>query len=284
MTVVGPGGAGKTRLALEVAGDAVAAYADGVWFVDLAAVTDPYLVAVAVAEVLGVRPEPGRPILETIADYVGRAQPAARARHLRRPPERGEPGGGPAARRPARAYAVLATSREPLGCAGRVGLADPADEPVRAGRRRPPDAVALLVDRAAAARGGRRAGAGRDDPPAAGGPAPGRAAARAGAGRRPAAAVLGRRSSPTGSRTCSAPSTPARPEHGRVPDRRRSRPAPAQHAAGDRGLVVPHAAARRRRPAAPAVASSPARSTWPPSSGSPARTRWTGWPCSWTSR
>ena len=70
VTVVGPGGAGKTRLALEVAGDAVAPYADGVWLVDLAAVTDPYLVAVSVAEVLGVRPEPGRPILETIADYV----------------------------------------------------------------------------------------------------------------------------------------------------------------------------------------------------------------------
>ena len=71
ITVVGPGGAGKTRLALELAGEVVPNFGDGVWFVDLAAVTDPYLAAVAVAEVLGVRPEPGRPILDTIAEYAG---------------------------------------------------------------------------------------------------------------------------------------------------------------------------------------------------------------------
>ena len=71
MSVVGPGGAGKTRLILEVARDLVPNFHDGVWFVDLAAITDSYLVAVAVAEVLGVRPEPGRPIMETLAEYVG---------------------------------------------------------------------------------------------------------------------------------------------------------------------------------------------------------------------
>src|SRR5262249_49771490 len=65
-----PGGAGKTRLALEVAGESVATYPDGVWLVDLAAATDTYLVPVSVAEVLGIRPEPGRPILETISDFV----------------------------------------------------------------------------------------------------------------------------------------------------------------------------------------------------------------------
>ena len=118
MTVVGPGGAGKTRLALEVAGEAVAAYTDGVWLVDLAAVTDPYLVPVSVAEVLGIRPEPGRPILETIADFVDRPVHARRARHLRRPRVRGEPGGGPPARRPGPGVRVLATSREPLGSPG----------------------------------------------------------------------------------------------------------------------------------------------------------------------
>src|SRR5690606_5084486 len=41
VSVVGPGGAGKTRLAIEVAGSMVPACPDGVWFVDLAAVTDP---------------------------------------------------------------------------------------------------------------------------------------------------------------------------------------------------------------------------------------------------
>ena len=70
VNVVGPGGAGKTRLAIEVAAGMVASCPDGVWFVDLAAVTDPYLIGVAVAEVLGVRPEPGRPIVDTVVDFV----------------------------------------------------------------------------------------------------------------------------------------------------------------------------------------------------------------------
>ena len=74
-------------------------FADGVWFVDLAAVTDPYLVAVAVAEALGVRPEPGRPILETIVDFVAAAPAAAGPGHLRRPPERGQAAGRTADRR-----------------------------------------------------------------------------------------------------------------------------------------------------------------------------------------
>src|SRR5690606_26112376 len=60
VNVVGPGGAGKSRLAQEVGRELVPQFHDGVWWVDLASVTDPYLVAGAVAEVLGVRPEPGR--------------------------------------------------------------------------------------------------------------------------------------------------------------------------------------------------------------------------------
>ena len=117
MTVVGPGGAGKTRLALEVAGEAVGAYTDGVWLVDLAAVTDPYLVPVSVAEVLGVRPEPGRPILETIADFVtGRSMLLVLDTcdtHLSavNPVVARLLGAGPGVR-------VLATSREPLGSPG----------------------------------------------------------------------------------------------------------------------------------------------------------------------
>ena len=54
LTLIGTGGTGKTRLGLEVARDAVADYADGVWLVELGALADPALVAPGVAAVLGV--------------------------------------------------------------------------------------------------------------------------------------------------------------------------------------------------------------------------------------
>ena len=59
MTAVGPGGVGKTRLALRVAAEAAGEFADGVWFVDLVPVTDPRLVAPAVAGALGLGEQPG---------------------------------------------------------------------------------------------------------------------------------------------------------------------------------------------------------------------------------
>ncbi len=74
VTVVGAGGAGKTRLAVEVAGTHVESYPDGVWFVDVATVTDPGLVAFAVAAVFGLRPEPGRPMTDTLVDYASGRQ------------------------------------------------------------------------------------------------------------------------------------------------------------------------------------------------------------------
>jgi predicted ATPase/class 3 adenylate cyclase len=156
VNVVGPGGAGKTRLALEVAGDVVTAFADGVWFVDLAAVTDPYLVGVAVAEALGVRPEPGRPILETIVDFVGPRQLLLVLdtcdAHLNavKPLVARLVGAGPGVR-------ILATSREPLGNHGELVWRIPPMGTFSAPGDTP-DAVALLLDRAEAARGGRSAG------------------------------------------------------------------------------------------------------------------------------
>ncbi|HEY3506104.1 MAG TPA: LuxR C-terminal-related transcriptional regulator [Actinocatenispora sp.] len=60
VTALGPGGVGKTRLALAVAADAAEAYDDGVWFVDLVPITDPDMVAGAVAGALGLGEEPGR--------------------------------------------------------------------------------------------------------------------------------------------------------------------------------------------------------------------------------
>jgi predicted ATPase/class 3 adenylate cyclase len=157
VSVVGPGGAGKTRLALEVALEAVPSYTDGVWFVDLAAVTDPYLIAVAVAEVLGVRPEPGRQILETIVDFLSARQVLLVLdtcdAHLSavKPLVQRLVGAGPGVR-------VVATSREPLGVHGEVVWRIPPMG-VLSANGGTPDAVALLLDRAEAARGGRGAGA-----------------------------------------------------------------------------------------------------------------------------
>jgi predicted ATPase/class 3 adenylate cyclase/tetratricopeptide (TPR) repeat protein len=68
VTLTGMGGCGKTRLALQVAADLLEEYPDGVWFVDLAALADPALVPDSVAAVVGVREEPGRPLMETLAE------------------------------------------------------------------------------------------------------------------------------------------------------------------------------------------------------------------------
>jgi predicted ATPase len=63
------GGIGKTRLALQVATDVLAHYKDGVWFADLAALSDPTLVPQTVASVLGIREEPSRAPIETLIRY-----------------------------------------------------------------------------------------------------------------------------------------------------------------------------------------------------------------------
>jgi non-specific serine/threonine protein kinase len=68
LTLTGAGGCGKTRLALEVARDLVGAYPDGVWLVELAPLSDPTLIAQAVAQALSVREQPGRALLETLKE------------------------------------------------------------------------------------------------------------------------------------------------------------------------------------------------------------------------
>ena len=68
LTLKGAGGCGKTRLAVEVARDLVGAYPEGVWLVDLAPLSEAELVPQAVAQALGVREQPGRPLLETLED------------------------------------------------------------------------------------------------------------------------------------------------------------------------------------------------------------------------
>ena len=66
VTAVGPGGVGKTRLALAVAADLAGDFADGVWFVDLVPVTDPAMVGSAVAAALGLGEQQGRSIEDSV--------------------------------------------------------------------------------------------------------------------------------------------------------------------------------------------------------------------------
>jgi predicted ATPase/class 3 adenylate cyclase len=69
-TLFGAGGLGKTRLSLQIAAEVLDDYPDGVWFVDLAPMTDQRLVPQAVASVLGVKEEAGHPVLEAVVKYV----------------------------------------------------------------------------------------------------------------------------------------------------------------------------------------------------------------------
>src|SRR5277367_4673188 len=67
VTLTGVGGVGKTRLGLEVAAQLVDEFPDGVWFFELAAVTDPAAVPDAVAAVLGITQQPGKTVSESVA-------------------------------------------------------------------------------------------------------------------------------------------------------------------------------------------------------------------------
>jgi predicted ATPase/DNA-binding SARP family transcriptional activator len=154
--VVGPGGVGKTRLALQVAAGQLERCEDGVWLVELAPLRGPDLVASAVADALGVREQAGRPVLATLQDALGHRSLLVvldNCEHLAEACAilveallRAGPG-----------VHVLATSREPLGVDGeqvfRLGpLSTPVagDEALEPGQLAKSDAVALFVERAAA--------------------------------------------------------------------------------------------------------------------------------------
>ncbi len=68
-TLTGPGGTGKTRLALQVAADLLESFADGAFVVDLAAITDPALVLPTIAATLGVRETGGQSLRDTLVAY-----------------------------------------------------------------------------------------------------------------------------------------------------------------------------------------------------------------------
>ncbi len=153
VTLTGTGGAGKTRLALQVAAELLDGAGDGVWFADLAPLSDPDLVAETVADVLGIHRETGRPVLDTLVQAVSGQSLVVvldNCEHVI----------GACAKladsllRASPTLALLATSREPLGIDGervyRVpSMSVPADgddaEAIRGS-----EAVRLLDDRAAA--------------------------------------------------------------------------------------------------------------------------------------
>ncbi len=70
LTLTGSGGVGKTRLALQAAVDMLEAFADGVWLVELAPLSNPALVSHSVATVFSVREDKGRPLMNALQEYL----------------------------------------------------------------------------------------------------------------------------------------------------------------------------------------------------------------------
>ena len=140
VTLTGAGGVGKTRLAAQVADEMDGDFGDGLWYVDLAPITDPDVVPVAVTRALGLPDQAGRSTMETLTRVVA-------GRHMLIVLDNCEHlieacasltvallGACPS-------VTILATSREPIRVAGEVAWAVPslslADE-----------AIALFTDRA----------------------------------------------------------------------------------------------------------------------------------------
>jgi predicted ATPase/serine/threonine protein kinase len=132
LTLVGPGGIGKTRLALEAAasaGSAGGAFADGTWLVELASLSDPSLVAQTVARALGLQEDSGRSAEATVVQWLATRTTLLlldNCEHL----------GEACARlvetflRASSGLTVLATSREPLFAQGEaVWLVPPMEAP-----------------------------------------------------------------------------------------------------------------------------------------------------------
>jgi predicted ATPase/DNA-binding CsgD family transcriptional regulator len=145
VSLVGAPGCGKTRLVIETAARAESSFAGGVWFVELASISDPKALATTVASALGVREEPGRPV----EDALGAALKAAplsllvldNCEHL-------IAGVAALVRRllaDCPALRVLATSRVALGL--------PDEHVHQVGPLDPDAAAALFVDRASLASG-----------------------------------------------------------------------------------------------------------------------------------
>jgi predicted ATPase/DNA-binding SARP family transcriptional activator len=129
LTLVGPGGAGKTRLAIRVAAELTDEGPDGVWFVDLASISDPGLVLQVVADSLGYHPQAAELTVDGLAGFIGDQQVLVVVDNCEHVIDQAASvierllKGAPAAK-------VLATSREPLSIHGEaVWPVQPMDVP-----------------------------------------------------------------------------------------------------------------------------------------------------------
>jgi predicted ATPase/class 3 adenylate cyclase/DNA-binding CsgD family transcriptional regulator len=125
VTLTGAGGAGKTRLAVQVAASIASEFDDGVWYVDLAPVTDPDVVSVTVARTLGLPDQPGQPTMDVLLRFIRDRQMLMlldNCEHLLDASAEliiGLLGACPA-------LTLLTTSREPIGVSGEVSWRVPS--------------------------------------------------------------------------------------------------------------------------------------------------------------
>ncbi|GAA1868026.1 DUF4062 domain-containing protein [Asanoa iriomotensis] len=153
VTLTGPGGVGKTRLATELGAELRNTYADGVRFVDLSGVTDPALVAAALAQSLGLRTVPNRSPIDDVVTYLRNRSLLLVVDNMEHLAE-----ASPALAAvldAAPGVTVLATSRVPLRLTGEhvfdvppLPVPDPREDPAIAVRR--DGAARLFVERARA--------------------------------------------------------------------------------------------------------------------------------------
>jgi predicted ATPase len=156
ITLTGAGGAGKTRMALQVATETVGTYPGGAWLVELAPLTDPVLVPQTIASIMDIRDQAGRSLNDALNDSLRSKQLLLvldNCEHLVLACAQITEkllGACPNLK-------ILATSREPLGIVGETiwrvpSLSVPVSEPgPKLGRIAGAEAVQLFVDRAAAA-------------------------------------------------------------------------------------------------------------------------------------
>ena len=155
LTLHGPGGCGKTRLALKVVSDLLEEFEDGTWWVELASLSDPELVPQAVASTLGVREAQERPLTETLSDHLRSEKMLLvldNCEHL----VEGCAALAEALLRTCPQVRILATSREALGVAGEstwlvpsLALPEPKQQlPIEELTRY--EAIRLFVERAKA--------------------------------------------------------------------------------------------------------------------------------------